>query len=140
MVSDAQNRVSVAVGLRTSFEMAPHRQLAAWQCAREVVAIVLRLSRSAWKPHLSAVFAQLQRSSLSVQLNIAEGYASGRTRRCRYFLEIAYASAMETDDLLQVLADEAILAPEEATVAIETCRRSQALIKGLIRRYPARPT
>jgi four helix bundle protein len=72
-----------------------------------------------------------------VQLNIAEGYASGRTRRCRYFLEIAYASAMETDDLLELLADEAILAPDEAKAAIATCRRSQALIKGLIRRYPA---
>jgi four helix bundle protein len=117
--------------------MAPHRDLAAWQTARDVVAIVLRLSRGAWKPYLSAVFAQLQRSSLSVQLNIAEGYASGRTRRCRYFLEIAYASAMETDDLLQLLADEAILGPEEAAAAIATCRRSQALIRGLIRRYPA---
>lgn len=119
--------------------MAPHRDLFAWQAAREVVAIVLRLSRGAWKPYLSAVFAQLQRSSLSVQLNIAEGYASGRTRRCRYFLEIAYASAMETDDLLQLLADEGILAPDEAEAAIATCRRSQALIRGLIRRYPAAP-
>ena len=117
--------------------MAPHRDLAAWQAAREVVATVLRLSRGAWKPYLSAVFAQLQRSSLSVQLNIAEGYASGRTRRCRYFLEIAYGSAMETDDLLQLLADEGILAPDEAAAAIATCRRSQALIRGLIRRYPA---
>jgi len=116
--------------------MAPHRDLAAWETAREVVAIVLRLSRGASEPYLSAVFAQLQRSSLSVHLNIAEGYASGRTRRCRYLLEIAYASAMETDDLLQLLADEAVLAPDEANAGIATCRRSQALIKGLLRRHP----
>ena len=117
--------------------MTPHRRLAAWKTARLVVRIVLRASRHAWKPYLHAVFSQLQRSSLSVQLNIAEGYAYGRTRRCRNHLEIAYASAVETEDLLDLLSDENVLPPSEATEALDQCRRCQALLKGLIRRYPS---
>jgi four helix bundle protein len=115
--------------------MTPHRKLAAWQTARLVVRTDLRASRQTWKPYLSAVFSQLQRSSLSVQLNIAEGYAYGPTRRCRNYLEIAYASAVETEDLLDLLADERVLPPAEATEALNHCRRCQALLKGLIRRY-----
>ncbi len=34
-------------------------------------------ARSHWKPHASALFDQLQRAALSVQCNIAEGYALG---------------------------------------------------------------
>ena len=119
--------------------MTPHRSLAAWQTARDVVAIVLRASRQSWKPYLSAAFSQLQRSSLSVQLNIAAGYAYGPGQRCRYFLRIAYASAVETEDLLELLSTEKVLPPDESAQALSTCRRCQALIKGLIRRYPASP-
>ena len=116
--------------------MTPHRKLAAWQSARLVARTVLRASRQAWKPYLSALFSQLQRSSLSIQLNIAEGYAYGRTRRCRNHMEIAYASAVETEDLLDLLSDENVLPPSETAEALAQCRRCQALLKGLIRRYP----
>ncbi len=115
--------------------MTPHRRLAAWQTARLVVRMVLRASRHTWKPYLAAVFSQLQRSSLAVQLNIAEGYAYGPTRRCRNYLEIAYASAVETEDLLDLLLDEGVLPRADASDALNHCRRCQALLKGLIRRY-----
>ena len=78
---------------------------------------------------------QLQRSSLSAQLNISEGYASGPGQRCRYLLEVAYSSAVETDDLLQLLAAEPDMPTAEITKALEQCRHSQRLLKGLIKRY-----
>ena len=46
-----------------------------WQKARRVALAAFRLSATAWKPWCAAMFWQLQRSALSVQLNIAEGYA-----------------------------------------------------------------
>jgi four helix bundle protein len=39
-----------------------------------------------------------------VQLNIAEGYALKSSKRFRYHLDIAYASAVETAELLKWLA------------------------------------
>ena len=112
-----------------------HRDLEAWKTSRAVVSQVLAASRTAWKPHLSAVFGQLQRSSLSVQLNIAEGYAFGPGQRCRNHLSIAYASAVETEDLLDLLVAEGVLSKDVGERALESCQRSQRLLRGLIRRY-----
>ena len=52
--------------------MRDHKSLLAWQEARKVVQAVFEGSRTCWKPYAAAVFAQLQRACLSVQLNIAE--------------------------------------------------------------------
>src|SRR5689334_3627424 len=88
----------------------PHRvrdrtSLVAWQQANAVVRLVFRATRYHWKPWAATLFAQLQRSSLSVQLNITEGYGRGLSGPFRNHLEIAYGSAQETADLLRLLAD-----------------------------------
>lgn len=85
---------------------------------------------------MQAVFGQLQTASLSVQLNIAEGYASGRTPRCRNLLRIAYASAVETRDLLELLAEQQGAPAELLDAALGANRNCQVTLEGLIRRYP----
>ena len=97
--------------------MSAHKDLKAWQAAHSVVRLVLHMSRTAWTPHAGAVFTQLQRSALSIQLNIAEGYASGPSPRCRQLLRIAYASAVETEDLLEMLSEEGLIQPLESESA-----------------------
>jgi len=82
-----------------------HRSLHAWQEARGVVLGVISLAYTEWKPYAAAVFSQLQRASLSVQLNIAEGYAFGDSPTFRRHLSIAYGSAVETGELLEVALD-----------------------------------
>jgi len=67
------------------------------------------------------VFAQLQRASLSVQLNIAEGYALRSPRRFRNHLEIAYGSAVESRELLEILAENALLPERLSKPALESC-------------------
>ena len=47
---------------------------------------------------------QLQRASLSVQLNIAEGFAYGDSATYTRFLGIAYGSAVEALELLEPAA------------------------------------
>lgn len=121
--------------------MRDHKSLLAWKEAHEVARAALRLCRTRWKPYGSALFEQLQRSALSVQLNIAEGHALRTPGRFRYHLGIAYASAVETGELLELALIEEILPAEEAQAVLERCRLSQYLILGLLRRYraPDRP-
>lgn len=107
----------------------------AWQEANNVVQAVLQGSRSWWRPYAAAVFSQLQRASLSVQLNIAEGYALMSPRRFRYHLKVAYGSAIETHELLEILSRNNLLPSELCNEAIECCLRSQRLLMGLIKRY-----
>jgi four helix bundle protein len=57
----------------------------------------------------------LQRSSLSVQLNIAEGFAYGNSPTYTRFLGIAYGSAVETIELLEPAAGTRIFPPDLVT-------------------------
>jgi len=128
----------VRLVIRMLVRMRDHKSMLAWQEAHEVVRGVLRSCRLCWRPQAAALFEQLQRSSLSVQLNIAEGYSLKRPARFRYHLEVAYGSAVETGDLLELALSEGVLPPVEAGAMLDRCRRTQRLLLGLLRRY-ARP-
>ncbi len=88
-----------------------HTSLRAWQGARQVALAVIELARCSWKPYAGAIFSQLQRASLSIQLNIAEGYTYGDSPTFTKHHGIAYGSVVETAQLLR-LAREARLADE----------------------------
>src|SRR6185295_8440921 len=78
--------------LRDRSVVRDHKSILAWQEAHKVTDAVIDGARTSWKPFAAAVFAQLQRASLSVQLNIAEGYALRSSRRFRNHLETAYGA------------------------------------------------
>jgi four helix bundle protein len=115
--------------------MRDHRSLKAWKYARKVSFAALDASRQHWKPYAAAVFGQLQRSALSVQLNIAEGYALGGKRSFANHLRIAYGSAVETCDLLELARDRDLVPADTVAQAIADNRTSQQLLIGLIKRY-----
>ncbi|MFI5235727.1 MAG: four helix bundle protein [Gemmatimonadales bacterium] len=121
--------------------MLDHRNLVAWQVSRAVVVGVLRLARHRWQPWASALFDQLQRASLSVQLNIAEGYAFGLSPTYRRHLGIAYGSCVETIELIELAAECGLLRPDGDQDLLADARRSRALLIGLLRRHrPMRGT
>jgi four helix bundle protein len=111
-----------------------HRSLHAWQEARGVVLGVIELARTSWKPYASALFAQLQRASLSVQLNIAEGYSFGESPSFRRHLAIAYGSAVETGELLEIAVDASVVLREVGQHLLSRNYRSQRLILGMLKR------
>ena len=117
--------------------MRDHRSLHAWQEARAVVLGTIDLARTSWKPYASALFSQLQRASLSVQLNIAEGYAFGESPSFTRHLAIAYGSAVETGELLEIALDANIVATDAGNYLLSRNRRSQRLLLGMLRRRKA---
>jgi four helix bundle protein len=102
-----------------------------------VVLGVIDVARSSWKPWASALFSQLQRASLSVQLNIAEGYAYGESPSFTRHLAIAYGSAVETGELLEIALDVEIVTAELGRGLLNRNRRSQRLLLGMLRRRKA---
>jgi four helix bundle protein len=114
--------------------MRDHRSLLAWQEARAVVLGVIHLARSSWQPWASAIFSQLQRSSLSVQLNIAEGYAYVKTPSFQRHLTITYGSAVETGELLEIALDAQVVTPETGNPLVVRNHRSQRLLLGMLKR------
>jgi four helix bundle protein len=115
--------------------MRDHKSLIAWQRARSVALRVVRLSRDHWRPWAGAILFQLQRASLSVQLNIAEGHALRSKSRFRNHLIIAYGSAVETVELLELAVDADCWGEAISHQTLATAIESRALLLGLIRKY-----
>jgi four helix bundle protein len=120
--------------------MRDHRSLRAWQEAHAVSLGVIRLSRESWKPYAAALYSQLQRASLSVELNIAEGYSFGDTPTYTRHLGVAYGSAVETVELLRLGVEAEVLPEGAGTTLLQHANYACRLLLGLLkrrRRFPA---
>jgi four helix bundle protein len=115
--------------------MRDHKSLLAWVEAREVARAALDLSTRHWQPNLCAVFDQLTRAALAVQLNIAEGHGLGTTRQFVRHLRIAHGSAVEVGDLFEHLAERCPVAVATIRLTQDRNRRCCHLLLGLIRKY-----
>ena len=98
-----------------------------------MVLVLLPAIRQLKHFHDNPVLSQLQRSALSVQLNIAEGYALRTSKRFRNQLDMAYGSAVETAELLEFCRDLNLLATDMVATMLDRCRHCQQLLRGLIK-------
>jgi four helix bundle protein len=114
--------------------MRDHTSLLAWREARLVSIGVIEASRRHWKPFAAAVFSQMQRAALSVQLNIAEGYSFTESPTFTKHLGIAYGSAVETGELLALAVDMGLLPADLAEHLRNHNCQSQRLLLGMLKR------
>jgi four helix bundle protein len=113
--------------------MRDHTSLHAWQEAHAVTLGVIRLSRDGWRPYAGALFFQLQRASLSVELNLAEGYTFGDSPTFTRHLGIAYGSSVETEGLLRIGIEAEVLPPAEGRALLDHAHRTSRLLLGLLK-------
>ena len=114
--------------------MRDHTSLEAWREARTVAVGCLSISRVHWRPYAAALFYQLQRATLSVQLNIAEGYALATRALFGRHVRIAYGSAVEAGEILQLMIDAAVVPTELGVDLLNHNRRCERLLLGLLRK------
>ena len=114
--------------------MRDHRSLRAWQEAHAVSIGVIRMSRDSWRPYAAALLGQLQRASLSVELNIAEGYSFGESPTFTRYLGVAYGSSVETVELLRLGLEAEVMPPEIAKVLHKHANQASRLLLGLLKR------
>ena len=94
---------------------------------------VIRLCKLSWKPYAAALFGQLQRSSLSVQLNIAEGYTFGESPTFTRHLGIAYGSAVETGELLRLAAEAGVVEERLLKPLLKRTKEAEHILLGLLK-------
>jgi four helix bundle protein len=111
--------------------MRTHESLHAWQRARILVLAVFRVTGQCWKPQNAEVISQLRRSALSLQLNIAEGYALKTDGLFRRHLTIAYGSGVEALDALGILRELSPEVGQELDALVDEGRRCCGLVLGL---------
>jgi four helix bundle protein len=83
------------------------------------------------------LFSQLQRASLSVQLNIAEGYTFGDSPSFTRHLGIAYGSAVETGELLRLALETEVLHEASLRVLLHRIEETERLLLGMLKRRRA---
>jgi four helix bundle protein len=110
--------------------MRSHRDLLAWRVSNSLAIEVHRWAEGPWGPARWSTIEQLRRASLSVPLNIVEGFASGPGNRCRYHLRVAYGSAVETTAILEFLGELGATVPG----LVDKSVRVQQLVNRLWRR------
>ncbi len=81
-----------------------HRNLQVWQQAMELVTAIYTATLSFPAQEKFGLSGQLQRASVSVSANIAEGFARNGTKELLHFLSISAGSLSELDTLIELAA------------------------------------
>jgi four helix bundle protein len=111
-----------------------HRRLVAWECCRELVRDVYRVTARFPAEERFGLTLQLRRAAVSTVANIAEGHARLGTGEFAHALSMALGSLAEVDTLLCVAADLRYLAKPELASLNALRERASRVTFGLQRK------
>jgi four helix bundle protein len=94
-------------------------EIEAWQLARELTNLVYGFTRQEKFSRDFGLKDQLQRATVSVMSNIAEGFESQTQAQFIRYLGIAKASAAEVRSQLYVALDQQYITPDEFQTAFD---------------------
>jgi four helix bundle protein len=104
--------------------------LIAWRLARQLADRVFDLTERDRFRRTYAIRDQIQRATVSVMANVAEGFERQSPRDFGQFLRIAKVSGAETRSLIYLAGDRDLITPEEqAEILILTHRVSSLIAK-----------
>ena len=112
---------------------ADHRQLDVWQEAMAWVSRVYRLTKTLPDHERFGLISQLQRASVSVPSNIAEGAARDSTKDFLRHLSIAQGSLAETETLIVLAIQLEYQAQDRCDDLLEKTTQIGKMLSGLQR-------
>jgi four helix bundle protein len=84
--------------------------LIVWQKAHALALKVIKIAESTDRSYTrDIIIKQLIRATTSIGANIAEGYGRHEGKEYKQFLQIAYGSANEVDNWLNILKDAGLI-------------------------------
>ncbi len=93
---------------------------------------VYSLTKNFPKEEMYGLTSQLRRAALSVILNYIEGYARGRDKVYKNFLEISYGSLKEAKYLIYFSACQKYITKEDEKKLLEKSERIGRMLWGII--------
>ena len=104
-----------------------YHKLLVWKKAREFVSLIYITSTIFPKSEGFGLTSQVRRASVSVVLNIVEGYRRKSTKEFIRFIDIAQASLTEVEAILEISLDLKYLS-EEKYIELEDKRSELAFL------------
>jgi four helix bundle protein len=105
--------------------------LVAWQKARQLTSEIYRATRQQAFARDYGLSSQIQRASVSIMSNIAEGFERGSRGEFHQFLVIAKASCAEVRSQLYVALDAGYLTQEDFEKFSSLAREVSRIVGGL---------
>jgi four helix bundle protein len=103
-----------------------------WQEARRLTQIIYRLTKAEKFSKDFSLRDQIQRATVSVMSNIAEGFERGGNQEFIQFLYVAKASCGEVRSQIYVALDQGYVAKPDSEESIVAFRRLSGMIGNLI--------
>jgi four helix bundle protein len=128
-VEDRRRKVDPMAGLRS------YKQLDAWKLAMTLVESTYRVTKLLPDTERYGLIAQMQRCSVSIPSNIAEGQARGKVRSGLHFVRIAIGSSAELDTQLEVTRRLGYVTPEQTRQVDAELERVLQMLYGMRREH-----
>ena len=106
------------------------RKLGIWQKSRALVKEVYRLTPTFPDHEKFGLRTQIQRSSISISSNIAEGSGRNSSKDFSRFLDMAISSAFELENEIIISNDLEYISEKELKGIISKVQEIQRMIKG----------
>ena len=107
-------------------------KLLVWQKSVELVKVCYQLTKVLHSREKYGLFSQINRASVSIAANIAEGCGSGSDREFRRYLLIARKSLYETVTLLKIC--DQIYSIQDISEILDSCNEVGKLLGGLLKK------
>lgn len=107
--------------------------LIAWQEGHKVVLQVYAMCKKLTTEEKFGLISQMQRASVSITSNIAEGFGRRNSREKIQFYYIAHGSLTELKNLLLITKDVGYISEKEYRDISVQLNTSHALLQGLLR-------
>lgn len=110
-----------------------YKDLLVWQKAVAVVTSIYTLTKSFPQEEKFGIISQLNRASVSIPSNIAEGWGRESTKSYLQFLKIARGSLMETETLLEISKNLKLITDIDFTAISNDLEEVSKMLQGLIK-------
>ena len=106
-----------------------------WKDSRKLVSMIYRITNELPFSKDFGLRDQIQRASVSVMTNIAEGFHRYFDKESIRFYDFAQSSAAEVSSLLYVAQDQSYITEDEAIKIREQANKTRAQILAMIKYY-----
>ena len=110
------------------------RDLDIWKKGIEIVKDVYKTVNEFPKQELYGLTAQMQRSSVSIASNIAEGFNRFHNKEYKQFLYVALGSCAELETQIEIATELKYLNEERKVFLLEKLDHESRMLKSLIKK------
>jgi four helix bundle protein len=110
-----------------------YRNLIVWQKSVALVTDIYTLTKSFPQEEKFGIVSQLNRASVSIPSNIAEGWGRESSKNYLQFLRISRGSLMETETLLEISKNLNYINDSEFKVISDNIEEVSKILQGLIK-------